>query len=257
MQEKKGSVPYRILKWLIWLFYPKMEVVGTENLPEEPSIVVGNHCQTNGPVFCELYFPSRRYTWCAGQMMHREEVADYAFEDFWSGKPAYSRWFYRILSHLITPFCLCLFNNARTIPVYRDNRMLTTFRETMDRLREGNHVVVFPEHNQPFNNIIYDFQDRFIDTAKLYYRKTGKELSFVPLYVSPRLKKMVLGKPIRFCAANSMEEERRRICRYLMEEITAMACALPRHRVVPYRNMPRRYYPFNTPKEAPHEKTDG
>jgi len=88
--------------------------------------------------------------------------------------------------------------------------------------------------------------------AKLYYRKTGKELSFVPLYIAPKLKKMYLGKPIRFCAANPMEEERRRICDYLMREITEIAVSLPEHTVVPYRNIPKKLYPSNIPKEESH-----
>ena len=58
----------------------------------------------------------------------------------------------------------------------------------MKRLQEGNRIVIFPEHDVKYNQILYDFQDRFIDVAKLYYRKTGKQLCFVPLYIAPKLK---------------------------------------------------------------------
>lgn len=136
--------------------------------------------------------------------------------------------------------------------MYRDTRIVGTFKNTVKRLQEGNHVVIFPEHDVKYNHIIYDFQDKFIDVAKLYYRKTGKELSFVPLYIAPKLKKMFFGKPIRFCAANPMEEERRRICDYLMQEITEIAVSLPEHTVVPYRNIPKKLYPSNIPKEESH-----
>ena len=91
MQKRKGAVFYRIIKWFVWLFYPKMEVVGAENLPDEPVLVVGNHTQMNGPIACELYFPGNRYTWCAGEMMHLKDVPAYAYKDFWSGKPEYIR----------------------------------------------------------------------------------------------------------------------------------------------------------------------
>ena len=87
MSSEKPSLLYRLIKGLVQLFYPRMEVVGTENLPDEPVIVVGNHTQMNGPIACELYFPGKRYIWCAGQMMHLKEVPDYAFQDFWSQKP--------------------------------------------------------------------------------------------------------------------------------------------------------------------------
>ena len=105
-----------------------------------------------------------------------------------------------------------------------------------------------------YNNIVYEFQEGFVDIARLYYKRTGQELSFVPLYIAPKLRKMYLGTPIRFCADAAKEEEPRRICHYLMEEITAMARALPEHTVIPYRNIPKKYYPSNLSEEAIHEK---
>ncbi|MBQ9915427.1 MAG: hypothetical protein IJO50_04705, partial [Clostridia bacterium] len=93
-----------------------------------------------------------------------------------------------------------------------------------------------------------DFQEGFVDVARLYEKRTGKALSFVPLYIAPGLRKMYLGKPIRFSAGAPISQERRRICEYLMNEITEMACSLPEHRVVPYRNIPKGMYPKNTEK---------
>jgi len=256
MNEKKPSFLYKIIKFFVWLFYPKMEVIGTEHLPYEPAVIVGNHTQMNGPIACELYFPGKRYIWCAGQMMHLKEVPDYAFTDFWSQKPKYIRWFFRIASYVIAPLSVCVFNNAGTIPVYRDTRILSTFRTTLSRLQEGASVIIFPEHDVPYNHILCEFQDKFIDIAKMYYKKTGTELNFVPLYIAPKLKKMVLGAPIKFRAGAPIADERKRICDYLMTEITDIACALPEHTVIPYRNIPKKYYPSNVPKEAPsHEKT--
>ena len=107
-----------------------------------------------------------------------------------------------------------------------------------------------PHHGRALQNrkqhsIINDFQTRFVDVAGMYHKRTGKEISFVPLYVAPRLKKLVLGKPIRYCAANPKEQERERICDHLMEEITSLACSLPPHTVVPYKNIPKKDYPSN------------
>ena len=254
MNERKVSPVYKVIKWLVKVFYPKIEVVGVDNLPDEPVMVVGNHTQMNGPIACELYFPGNRYTWCAGEMMHLKDVPAYAYKDFWSNKPKYIRWFYKLLSYIIAPLSVCVFNNAQTIGVYHDARIISTFKQTVQRLQEGSSVVIFPEHDVPHNHIICQFQDKFIDIAKLYYKRTKKELAFVPLYIAPTLKKMYLGKPIRFCAANPMEEERACICEYLMKEITEIAVSLPEHTVVPYNNVPKKDYPSNIPKEGAYEK---
>ena len=236
---------YRVIRWFVKLFYPKIKVEGTENLPDNPCLVVANHSQMNGPIACELYFPGKRYTWCAGQMMQLKEVPGYDFADFWSEKPRYIRWFYKILSYVIAPVSMCVFRNAHTIGVYRDARIISTFKNTVKRLSEGANVVIFPEHNVPYNHILCDFQDRFIDIAKLYYKKTGHELQFVPMYIAPDLKTMYIGNPVSFCSEQPMEQERARICEYLKEEITKIAVSLPSHRVVPYRNVPKKQYPRN------------
>ena len=245
MEEKKTSIWYKILRFFVYLFYRRPKIVGAEKLPDEPCILVGNHTQMNGPIVAELYMPVPRYTWCAGEMMHWKEVSTYAFDDFWSFKPKWTHPFYRLLSWLITPLAVCLFNNANTIPVYHDVRLRTTLRESMERLDEGYSLVIFPECDTLYNNIIYDFQDRFIDVARLYYRRSGKALAFVPMYIAPKLNETHFGDPIRFDPDAPFEEERERIKRELMDNITAIAEALPEHTVVPYRNIPKRNYPKN------------
>lgn len=241
---------YRIIKFFVWLFYPKIQVEGVENLPAEPCLIAGNHTKMNGPISCELYFPGKRYTWCAGQMMDLKEVPGYAFQDFWSHKPKWIRWYYKLLSYIIAPFSVCVFNNADTIAVYRDSRIISTFKNTVKRLGEGANVVIFPEYAEKHNHIINQFQDKFIDIARLYYKKTGKALPFVPLYIAPTLKKMYIGKPTYFRPDAPIDEERLRIRDYLMSQITEIAEALPLHTIVPYDNIPKKDYPTNARSEV-------
>lgn len=245
MKQRIKYFVFRFIRFWVWVFYPKITAEGTENLPDEPYIAVGNHAKMNGPISCELYYPGPHYTWTAGQMMKTSEVPAYAYKDFWSHKPGYIKWFYRILSYVIAPAASSIFSNAACIGVYHDMRIVSTFRESVARLEEGACVVIFPEHDVPYNNLVWDFQNRFVDTARMYYRRTGQEISFVPMYVAPRLKKLYFGKPVRYDHTAGKEEERQRISHAMMDAITEIARDLPEHTVVPYPNMPERYYPSN------------
>ena len=241
--DKPTSFLYRLLRYGIWLAFPKWELRGTERLPEGPCVVVGNHSQMYGPVAAELYTPGRHWVWCAGEMMDKETVAAYAYRDFWSKKPRAVRWFYRLLSHAVVPLCLCLFNNAHTIGVYHDARVLTTFRESVQKLKDGDKLVIFPECYDEHNQIVHAFQDRFVDLGRLYHRQTGRALAFVPLYVAPQLGLLCFGEPILSDPAASAEAERRRVAVALMDAVTAQALALPPHAVVPYPTLPQRQWP--------------
>ena len=255
LNDKKTSLLYRFVRWLIWLFFPKFRVIHAENLPDEPCVIVGNHSQMFGPVAGEIYTPGKHAVWCAGEMMHREEVAAYAFQDFWSGKPEGTHWFYRILSHAVIPLALLLFNNAHTIAVYHDTRLLSTFRESIAALQNGSSLVIFPECYDEHNNIVHRFQDKFIDLARFYYKKTGTELCFVPVYIAPALSSMTYGDPVRFRADAPIAEERRRICDALMDGITEIAVSLPEHTVVPYPNISKKDDPKNIPLEVFTDET--
>ena len=250
MGKKAADRAYRFIKGSLDLFYRKYCLEGLEKLPDEAVILVGNHSQAHGPLVGELRLPFPRKTWCASEMMERDQVAAYAYRDFWSQAPGWTHPFYKALSHAIVPLSVLLFNHAETIPVYRDSRVLSTFRDTVRSLEAGTSVLIFPEHDRRCNQILDDFQDHFIDTARLFYRRTGSAPAFVPMYICPALRRVCFGEAVRFDPAAPIEAERARIKAELTARITALAEALPRHRVVPYRPQPKKNWPYNRPKEA-------
>ncbi len=245
MNKKKTSLLFKIIKLTIRCFYKKYEVIGLEKLPASPCILVGNHSQIHGPIVSELYFPDDFYTWCIGDMMHLKDVPKYAFQDFWSQKPKYTHPFFKTLSYIIAPLSVCIFNNARTIGVYHDNRVMSTFKQTVKYMSKGAKIIIFPEHDVKYNDIIYDFQRNFSDVARVYYKKTKNEVAFVPIYIAPKLKKVYIGDYTMYNIENDADAERERICKYLMDSITDIAVNLPVHTVVPYRNIKKKNYPKN------------
>ena len=249
MGQRSARRMYRLIRGTLDLLYPRMTWVGAERIPAEPVVLVGNHCQAHGPLAGELRMPIPRKTWCAAEIMERETAADYAFRDFWSQNPKWTLPFYRLLSRAIVPLAVLIFNQAETIPVYRDSRVLSTFRQSVQTLEGGVSLLIFPEQDRRCNQILDDFQDRFIDLAKLYHRRTGKALAFVPMYLCPARREIHFGDPLRFDPQAPLEAERQRIKEGLMASITEMARALPRHRVVPYRPQPKKLWPYNRPKE--------
>ena len=253
--KKISNAVFRIIRFIVWVVYPKTEFHGMENLPDEAFIAVGNHAQMNSPIVCELYFPRPNLIWTAGEMMHIKEVPEYSYRDFWSYKPKHIRWFYKLLSYIVAPISACIFNNAKCIGVYHDSRIIGTFRHTVSALSEGKSIVILPENYTPYNNLVWDFTDRFVDVGSMYYRKTGRDVSFVPMYIAPALKSAYFGKPVKYNHNEKKESERERICRALQEGITEVAVNLPEHKVVPYPNMSKKDYPTNRDvKEVSNEK---
>lgn len=236
---------YLVIKRIVAMVTPVFKTEDEANIPDGPVIVVGNHSQAYGPIAVELYFPRKHYTWCISDMMEKDRVADYAYTDFWSKKPAPFRQFFRLLSYLLPTLSEIIFTNADTIPVYRDKRIMKTFQISCEKLQNGASVVIFPEEYTEYNNIVHRFQRGFVHVAKYYHRQTKKPVPFVPMYVCPELKKMVFGEPIWYDPTNKSDEESERICSYLQDHISEMAYKMPRHHVVPYPNVSKKNYPVN------------
>ena len=243
--KKKSPALFRFIRFLAWVIFPKFTTEGTENLPDEAVIFVGNHSKANGPVFSQLYTPRECYTWTISSMMNKKKVPDYAYTDFWSKKPKCIRWIYRLTSYIIGPIAAYVMTNADTIAVYHDKRVLNTFKESVEMMEEGTDIFVFPECYDEHNNIVHDFQRGFIDVARVDFKKTKRSTPFVPVYICPELKRAVFGKPIYYNNENDAKEEKERVANALMDAISEIAYSLPEHRVVQYNNIRKRHCPKN------------
>lgn len=234
---------FRFWSKIVSFFHGKKKLIGLENIPSEPVIIIGNHAQMHGPLSAELKFPYKKSIWCIGQMMNMKEAPAYALEDFFKYKSKKPLWFYKMLAYIASVISVYMYKHADVIAVYKDQRGISTFKNSLKALDDGNHIIIFPECHTPFNEIVNEFQDKFIDLARLYYKNTGKEISFVPMYNAPKLKTIVYGKPIKFDSSAPIKEQRKIICDYLKNEITNLAKELPVHTVIPYANISKKDYP--------------
>ncbi len=240
--KKKKGITYKICAFFLKMIDKKVDYIGLDNLPKEPCIIAGNHAQMHGPIINEFYFPADKKIWCDAPMLDKKEFPKYAYDNFFGGKP---NLFQKMLVGLLKSVIPNGFSSSDALPVYRDMRIMKTYKATIDSLDQGFNVVILPECPEEFNEITNMFNEYFVDVARLYYRNTKKELSFVPMYVSKSLRKMLFGKPIKFDASLPIESERKRICEYLMLEITRLAKTLPRHKVIPFNPVPKKDYKYS------------
>ncbi|MDI3477362.1 MAG: hypothetical protein PWQ59_887 [Thermoanaerobacterium sp.] len=94
---------------------------------------------------------------------------------------------------------------------------------TLDRLKEGNNILIFPEdRNKKYNDVLDKFNTGFINVAKMYFKEYGELISFYPICVNKNQNRISIGKKIVYDPNISYKIERERIANYLMESISAM-----------------------------------
>lgn len=192
------------------------EMTGEANLPRHgPAVLIANHHESLGPIAACCSIPLRLYSWVVADMVDKERAAAYLKWDFVERTlhipPPMSAWFARGLSNLSVPFL----RGLGSIPVYKGeyDRMLETLQISLDILRQGKYVLIFPEESTLPRNPetgMAPFQHSFVRLGEMLYAETGQRLPFYPVVVHPRGVVMV-GQPVQFDPLNRPGLERHRL----------------------------------------------
>ena len=213
---------YHFIAGMLDLFLWGGELVGEENLPRGgPAVFISNHLDATGPIAIPCSIPMRVHPWVIADMMDKELAPIWLQADFVERQlhfnPPVSQWVARALCSLSVP----LFYSLGCIPVYANDyaRMHTTLEMSMNILREGKFILVFPEDYRlsmdPVTKM-QPFQHSFVRLGERYCAETGEPLEFYPLTIHGS-GKVVIGKPVAFNPLNPVGVERRRL-KELMED---------------------------------------
>lgn len=223
----------RFVRMVVSRCVPRYRLRGTDNLPQSACVLVGNHARAMGPVLMSVRHPRTFRPWVAWQACFHEETARYAMADFWPGHKPRNRWFFKMLSRIIARPLAFLMCGMQAVPVYRDERVIITFRKSLQTLREGHDLLIFPETDRPFSEILNDLDDGFADLGRLAGKK--EPLDFVPVYISPATRTIIYGAARRWDSTLQPREAREALANTLRDSIDALARKIGDDKPVTYR----------------------
>ena len=102
-KKQKPGLWYRFAVKLVRPFKKKMTCnYHAGPLPEEPVVFVANHAQIFGPLSAVLDMPRKVWPWVDARIMDKKTAAEFAFIDFLQGDRRRCKWFFRMLSHIVS-----------------------------------------------------------------------------------------------------------------------------------------------------------
>jgi 1-acyl-sn-glycerol-3-phosphate acyltransferase len=204
MAQKAKGQPNRKL----WFKAMKKLMVGRYKEPrfiylgdkfQEGSIIVSNHEGTDAPLSLELYCDQPLRMWGAAEMnsglvpMYKYQTQVYYHEKkHWNIHAA------RAFCLLASPLTNIFYRGLNLISTYHDVRFRKTLRESIEALRNGESVVIFPEDSKNgYLPELEGFFAGFVMLAEVAFRK-GLD---VPIYVTYFKKKeliYVIDAPVKY-----------------------------------------------------------
>lgn len=211
----------KLFNFLHPIFHPCLKVkkaVYAEPVGDEPVIFLANHLGAVGPMYMAVTFPLHENVaiWCNEGMMDEKLIVDYVRHDWWWKPESKLAPFYSAtipyVAKAIVPKVL---RSAPTIPVYRDARIMTTMRTSLKALKEGKHIVIFPELPDGHDSHAERLQMGWLNLVAMYHRATGKVIRMVPIYIDEDARLFRGCKAITADPDVPLSEQEDRIERYI------------------------------------------
>lgn len=201
--EKKKRKKYRpFIRFVIGLgrvFTRRQKVVG--KCPDSPCVYLVRHLDTGGVIGSFKSIPVVMRPWVL-DIFHSYDEAKRQFKDYtFSVRMKKSKAFCAVVSPIAARFLVSLVHSANSIPVYRGDKALktiTTIRESVKALENEDNLLIFPdvEYADVDDKSGGEIYKGFIAVDKLYFKRTGSHVKFVPVFMSK--KKVVIHPPVTF-----------------------------------------------------------
>ena len=201
----------------------KGKTKGKENLKkdDEARVFVANHYEAYGPFIAYLHFPYNFRPWIIDKMIDPKTVEAHMSIGIYNQFPKFPKWiktiFIKVSKNLMVFFMKTI---ARGIPVSREDfkKNIKTMKISTEALENGEPLLIFPEETSVKEGV-GQFMTGFEHIGKYYYQKTGKKISFYPMFISKENQTMYIGEPVVFNPENDASVEKARIVETLRDRM--------------------------------------
>ncbi|MBR6779312.1 MAG: hypothetical protein IKM43_04160 [Clostridia bacterium] len=217
-KQKKRKWWFRCLKRLMRGRYKKPTFIYLGEEFENGAVILSNHEGTDGPMSLEIHCNKPIRMWGASEMnsglikMYKYQTRVYYHE-----KKHWNLHLARLFCLIASPLTNLFYKGLNLISTYHDTRFTKTIKESIDALRDGDNIVIYPEvSDKGYLEQLEGFHPGFVALAEVCKRR-GIDL---PIYVSYFRKKdmlFIVDKPVMYSELSKNGETKEEICKKLCD----------------------------------------
>ena len=179
-----------------------------------PCVFVVNHIGAIGPVDMMAKFPMRDkcYPWINNGMMEPKEVPAYVRQDYWWKpgcffEPVLTRTVPYIAAALVPP----VLKSVPNIPVYHDQRIMLTLRQSVRTMQKDNYLIIFPEQPSGWLTHHERINTAWLRLGELWYRSSGRALKLYPVHIDKKKHLFKVAAPVWYDPTKRFSEQEKEL----------------------------------------------
>lgn len=223
MENNYGRL-FLILRSIARLVYPKFEIE-LNDIQDEHVVYISQHKNLFGPITMLMTTKQLIRPWILHVFFHHKPAykhyTEYTFTERFGWNKAIAKLIAYPFSHLVAK----LLHSVRGIPVYRGSRKIVdTFKESVEALEKGERIAIFPDIDYSDSSAgVKDMYLGFLHLEKYFYKKTGKHVCFVPLYISKKHRIIKASQPVYFSDGSDFKKERKVVLKKIQDSLNELA----------------------------------
>ena len=215
-KKEKRKLYFRILKRLMKSRYKEPTFVYLGEKIGDGSVILSNHEGTDAPMSLEIYLDRPIRMWGAYEMNSGiPTLYKYQTRVYFHEKKHWNIHLARLFCLIASPLTHLFYSGFDLISTYKDIRLVKTMRESIEALKSGDNVVVFPEDStNGYLAELEGFHEGFVllaDTCK----KKGMDLPIYVSYFRKSDRTYIFDAPINYSELSAKYKNREEIAKYL------------------------------------------
>ena len=214
-QERKWW--FNLMKKLMLGRYKQPKFIYLGEKIEKSSIILSNHEGTDAPMSLEIYFDKPIRMWGAHEMNSGVvKMYKYQSEVYYHEKKHWNIHLARLFCLIASPITNLFYKGLNLISTYKDMRFKNTIRESIEALKNGENIVIFPEDSR--KGYLEELEGFFGGFAVLgeICKKQGMDLPIFVTYFRKKDLSYIIDKPVLFSELSKDGANRKEIAQKLV-----------------------------------------
>ena len=198
--------------------YKKPEFVFLGEKFSHGGIILSNHVGTDAPMSLELYADVPLRMWGAYEMNYGViKTYGYLSKVYFHQKKHWNLFLARLFCIIAAPVSSMFYKGLNLISTYRDARFVKTIRESIEAIKQGENVVIFPEvSDKGYLKELEGFHAGFVMFADTCLKR-GIDVPIFVSYYKKKENKYIFDQPILFSKLKEEYKTKEQIAKYLLD----------------------------------------